>query len=364
MNITIVAGARPNFMKIAPLIHAIKRHKAAGEDINTRVIYTGKEDDPSIAGKLFEDLNMERPDTFLGAQRNSLNQLAAEIMTAFEKELTENPADIVMVVDDFTSTMACAIVAKKMGVKVAHLVAGTRSFDMNMPKEVNRMITDGLSDILLTAGYTAGHNLRISGTEIGNIHMTGNILMDTLRENLHKAVRPAFMDGLKLTDKGYLLLTINRKAMTSDTALMKRLLENILEKADGATVIAPLHNYAREAVKATGIQNDRLLVIPPVSYLEFCYLEKNARGIITDSGNVAEEATFLGVPCITLTNYTEHKETVTVGTNELACEDPELTGQLVGKIMAGQWKKAEIPERWDGHSAERIVRTLIEEYKK
>ena len=182
MNITVVAGARPNFMKIAPLSHAVDRYnRESDRKINMRVVYTGTSDEAWLGGTLFEDLNIPRPDAYLNVSGDTLNRLAAGIMTSFEKDLRDNHADVVVVVDDFTSTMACAIVAKKMNVKVAHLVAGTRSFDMSMPKEVNRMITDGLSDILFVGGYSAAYNLRISGTVMEHIHMVGNILMDTLR---------------------------------------------------------------------------------------------------------------------------------------------------------------------------------------
>lgn len=359
MNITVVAGARPNFMKIAPLSHAVDRYnRESDRKINMRVVYTGTSDEAWLGGTLFEDLNISRPDAYLNVSGDTLNRLAAGIMTSFEKDLRDNHADVVVVVDDFTSTMACAIVAKKMSVKVAHLVAGTRSFDMSMPKEVNRMITDGLSDILFVGGYSAAYNLRISGTVMEHIHMVGNILMDTLRENIDKVKRPAVLDEVK--DR-FLLLTLNRKVMTGNKELLARVMKEIVAAAGDVDIVAPLHDYVRAAVREVIDVPANLHIVPPLGYLEFLYLERHAAGIITDSGNVAEEATFLGVPCITLSGYTEHKETVNTGSNELGCDDPALIGELTGRMVEGKWKKSSIPERWDGHTADRIVCILAGE---
>lgn len=193
MKITIVAGARPNFMKIAPITRAIDAARAQGRRISYRLVYTGRRDDTSLDASLFADLHMRQPDVFLGVSDSNATQLASGIMVAFDKELTENPAHIVLVVDDLTATMSCAIVAKKQGTKVAHLVAGTRSFDMNMPKEVNRMITDGLSDYLFTAGMVANRNLNQTGTEEANVYYVGNILIDNIRYNRNHFIRPLWL---------------------------------------------------------------------------------------------------------------------------------------------------------------------------
>lgn len=360
MKITIVAGARPNFMKIAPITRAIEAAWAQGKRISYRLVYTGKKDDTSLDASLFADLGMKAPDAYLGIASNSNTELAAGIMIAFEKELTDNPAHIVLVVDDLTATMSCAVVAKKQGVKVAHLVAGTRSFDMNMPKEVNRMITDGLSDYLFTAGMMANRNLNQTGAESKNVYHVGNILIDTIRFNRNRLLKPVWFSILGLKEKEYILLTLNRRALLNDRANLRRLLETLIEKSKGVPIVAPMHTYVSDAIKELGLSAPNLHIMPPQNYLFFGYLINQAKGIITDSGNVAEEATFLGIPCITLNTYAEHPETYRMGTNELVGEDPEKLAEAMNTLMKGEWKHGELPERWDGRTAERIVQILTE----
>lgn len=360
MKITIIAGARPNFMKIAPLMRAIRNARATGKDIRARLVYTGSKDDPSLEPSLFADLDMPLPDTWLEIESNDFFQRLAGIITTFARELDEHPADIVMVVDDLTPTMACSIVARKKGIRVAHLVAGIRSFDMNMPKEVNRMITDGLSDILFTAGMAANRNLSQTGTEQKQVHFVGNILMDTLRYNRNRLVKPALFNEWGLEEDNYLLLTINRHALLKDKCRLQALLETILTHTH-LPVIAPLHGYVKDSIASSGFENPNLHIVPPQPYLAFGYLTHHAHAIITDSGNVAEESTFLGIPCITLNTYAEHPETVSSGTNRLVGEDPEALAEALDTLRKGGWKKGQLPERWDGRTAERIVQTLLEE---
>ena len=230
MKITIVAGARPNFMKIAPITRAIEAARALGKSISYRLVYTGRKDDTSLDASLFSDLDMKAPDVYLGVESSNPTSLTAGIMVAFEQELTENPAHVVLVVDDLTATMSCAIVAKKQGIKVAHLVAGTRSFDMKMPKEVNRMITDGLSDYLFTAGMVANRNLNQTGTESENVYYVGNILIDTIRYNRNRLLKPIWFSVLGLKEGNYLLLTLNRRVLLNDKENLRQLLNTIIEK--------------------------------------------------------------------------------------------------------------------------------------
>ncbi len=359
MKITIVAGARPNFMKIAPIMRAIEAARVQGERISCRLLYTGKQGDTSLDASLFADLNMRTPDAYLGVTGNNSTELMAGIMIAFEQELTENPTHVVLVVDDLTATMSCAIVAKKHGIKVAHLVAGTRSFDMNMPKEVNRMITDGLSDYLFTAGMVANRNLNQTGTENENVHYVGNILIDTIRYNRNRLIRPMWFSVLGLEEQKYILFTLNRHVLLENKENLRKLLETVVQEAKGMPIVAPLHTYVGDAIKALGVQAPNLHILPPQSYLVFGYLMNKAFAIITDSGNVAEEATFLGIPCITLNTYAEHPETWRIGTNELVGEDPAALAATMQILMKGEWKKGELPERWDGRTAERIVQTLL-----
>lgn len=360
MKITIVAGARPNFMKIAPITRAIDAARAQGKSISYRLVYTGRQDDTSLDASLFSDLDIKMPDTYLGVASSNPNSLAAGIMVAFEQELTENPAHIVLVVDDLTATMSCAIVAKKQGVKVAHLVAGTRSFDMNMPKEVNSMITDGLSDYLFTAGMVANRNLNQTGAESKNVYYVGNILIDTIRYNRNRLLKPVWFSVLGLKEGAYLLLTLNRRTLLSNKENLRKLVGTIVEKAAGMPIVAPMHTYVRNAIKELGLEIPNLHIMPPQNYLFFGYLINKAKGIITGSGNVAEEATFLGIPCITLNTYAEHPETWRIGTNELVGEEAEVLSQAMDKLMNDAWKRGELPERWDGRTAERIVQILTD----
>lgn len=359
MKITIVSGARPNFMKIAPITRAIKAAQEAGKKISYRLIYTGRQDDTSLDASLFSDLDMKRPDGYLGVTGHDHSEVAAAIMLAFEKELNNHPAQVVLVVDDLTATMSCSIVAKKRGLKVAHLIAGTRSFDMNMPREVNRTIVDAISDYLFTAGMVANRNLNQEGMIPEYIHYVGNILIDTVRYNRHRLLQPVWFSTIGLEKRGYLLLTLNRHDLLTKKHVLKSLIQTLIEKSEGMPIIAPLHPYVQKAIKSLDIPASNLHILPPQSYLHFGYLINHAKGIVTDSGNIAEEATFLDVPCITLNSYAEHPETWRVGTNELVNEDSVALANALERLMLGEWKHTTLPDRWDGRTAERIVQTLI-----
>ena len=364
MNICIVAGARPNFMKVAPIVHSIEKAKGQGRDINYQLVYAGREDDPTLEGSLFNDLQLTRPQVFLGVDCENLNELTGQVMSAFERYLQDHATDVVIVVDDRASTLATAIVTKKKGVLLAHLVAGTRSFDIDMPKEINRLVIDGLSDLLFTAGMGSNSIATREGAELSKIYMVGNILMDTLRFNHGRLVRPALLSNLQLNDGEYLVFTLNRKVLIANRPNLLAMVREIAAASVHTPVVAPLRGAAAEAVKQCleqlgGAAN--VHVVEPLSYLEFGYLTAHAKGIVTDSGNVAEEATFNGVPCITLNSYTEHVETVKQGTNVLVGEDPEALAEALNTLQTGQWKHASIPDRWDGRSADRIVSILLEQ---
>lgn len=361
MEICIVAGARPNFIKVAPIVKAIDKARSEGQDIDFTLVYTGRKDDPTLESSIFEDLQIGRPDVYLGVDCENLNELTGQVMSAFERYLQAHKTDVVLVVDDLASTLAAAIVTKKQGLMLAHLVAGTRSFNIRMPKEINRLVIDGLSDLLFTAGEGSSSIASREGAELSKIYMVGNILMDTLRFNRNRLQRPAVLDKLGIKD--YLVFTLNRKALMADRENLRRMLAGMLSAAERLPIIAPLREKAAETVRECLPERaDMFHVIAPLSYLEFGYLTANARGIITDSGNVAEEATFNGVPCITLNSYTEHIETVKVGSNVLVGEDSMRLAEAVTDIVQGRWKKCGLPERWDGRSAERIIRCLIELY--
>lgn len=359
MKVTIIAGARPNFMKIAPLMRAIQKAKSEGKNISARIVYTGSADEKSLEPSLFTDLDMPTPDAFLNVNETDFFRRMAGIITAFASELKSNMANVVVVVDDFTPTMACSIVAKKMGVKVAHLVAGTRSFDVDC-KEINRIITDSMSDILFTAGMVANRNLSQSGTEQNHVYMVGNILIDSLRYNRPRMQRPVSFSILGVQDKEYLLFTLNRRDIVNNDDKLREIMQSVLANTN-LPIVAPLHTYIKDRLEELNIHDDRLHLLPPQSYLTFGYMVNHAKAIVTDSGNIAEEATFLGIPCITLNTYAEHPETVQKGTNCLVGEDPALIAEALKTLSRGEWKEGKIPERWDGHTAERIVQALLTE---
>ncbi len=356
MNVCIVAGARPNFIKVAPIVRAISLACERGRDIHYTLVYTGREDDPTLEESLFDDLQIAPPQVFLGVDCENLNELTGQVMSAFERYLQGNPTDVVIVVDDLASTLAAAIVTKKQGIKLAHIVAGTRSFDISMPKEINRLVIDGLSDLLFTAGMGSSSVATREGAELSKIYMVGNILMDTLRFNLPRMRRPKVLDEMGIVGD-YFVFTLNRKALIAHPGNLAAMIQALLDNAHGIPVVAPLRDNIAQVVR--DISPSSLLFIPPLPYLEFGWLTSHAKGVITDSGNVAEEATFNGIPCVTLNSYTEHIETVNVGSNVLVGEDAGQLGQAVAKMARGEWKDCGLPEKWDGRSAERIVQILM-----
>ena len=361
MNICIFVGARPNFIKVAPLIRVIRKAKEQGRAIDFHLVFAGSEEDPTLEGTLFDDLQIDRPDVFMGVSCENLNELTGLVMAQFELYLQQHPADVVVVVDDLASTMAASIVTKKQGITLAHIAAGTRSFDINMPKEINRLVIDGLSDILFTAGISNNSIANKEGAELSKVYMVGNILIDNIRANRSRFVRPQVLDALGIADGQYLVLTLNRKALMADQENLKAMMQALADGAGDLPVLAPLRSRAVDALLLAGFPEGKPLhIVPPMNYLEFSYLMAHARGIVTDSGNVAEEATFNSVPCITLNRYTEHIETVKQGSNVLVGEDPVLLGETVRLMVAGQWKDCAIPARWDSRSAERILQILLD----
>ena len=349
-TVCIIAGARPNFVKVSPLVRAINKNPEA----TCLLVYAGSENDPTLEPSLFEDLQMPRPQYYLGVDSTSLNEITSQVMARFDAFLDEHTVDVVIVVDDLASTMAAAIVTKKRGIRLAHLVAGTRSFNINMPKEINRLVIDALSDYLFTAGVKSTGVATREQSENSQTYLVGNILMDTLRFNYDRLKKPVSIPSLE--EKKYLVFTLNRKALIADVDNLERMLKAMVESANGMRIIAPLRGNAKKVVESMNLPIE---IVEPLSYLEFGWLTAHAQGIITDSGNVSEEATFNGVPCITLNNYTEHQETVNVGSNVLVGEDADKLREQVAKMIAGEWKKCALPDRWDGRTAERIVQIIL-----
>ncbi len=363
MNICVFVGARPNFIKVAPVLRVVAAQREQGADIDCQLVFAGCPDDATLEDSLFDDLQISRPDVCLGVESDNLNELTGQVMAAFEIYLQNHPTDAVIVVDDLASTMAAAIVTKKQGLLLAHLSAGTRSFDITMPKEINRLVIDGLSDLLFTAGMSNNSIANREGAEQSKVYMVGNLLIDNLRYNRTRLRKPQLFDDLKLSSGQYIVFTLNRKKLIGDTENLGSMLSAMLRAAGDMPVVAPLRDNAAKVVKSLAASGkldrcDNLHIVDPLNFLEFSYLMANARGVVTDSGNVAEEATFNAVPCITLNSYTEHIETVKVGTNVLVGEDAERLCEAVGDMVGGNWKPSAIPDRWDGRTAERIVQTI------
>jgi UDP-N-acetylglucosamine 2-epimerase (non-hydrolysing) len=358
MKISIIAGARPNFIKIAPIIHAIIKSREEGSGLKYRLIHTGQHYDKKMSDTFFEELNIPHPDINLGAGGGTQAEQTAAIMVAFEKELMANPADLVLVVGDVTSTMACSIVAKKLNTKVTHVEAGIRSFDLTMPEEINRMVTDSITDYFFTTSETANENLKKAGVPNETIFFVGNVMIDTLRKNESRFQKPGIFDKLSLSEKKYLVATLHRPANVDEEQKLKELIHEIATNVEDLPIIFPVHPRTKFILDKLGIDHPNLHMIEPLGYLEFNYLVKHSKAVITDSGGITEETTVMGIPCLTLRDNTERPETCKVGTNDLVGTDPKNIKPALDRLMNGNWKKGDIPEMWDGKTAERIVDIL------
>jgi UDP-N-acetylglucosamine 2-epimerase (non-hydrolysing) len=355
-KITLIAGARPNFMKIAPIIHAI--NKSSNSIIKYRLVHTGQHFDEKMSHTFFKQLNIPEPDVNLNCGGGTQAEQTAAIMIAFEKELIDNPTDLVLVVGDVTSTMACSIVAKKLNVKVAHVEAGIRSFDLTMPEEINRMVTDSITDYFFTTTEWASENLIHAGVSKEKIFFVGNVMIDTLLANRSKFKQPDFWEELNLNEKKYFVLTLHRPANVDGADKLKELMNEITSNVNGVPIIFPMHPRTAKVYKEIGITADNLFIVDPLGYHEFNYLVERAMGVVTDSGGITEETTVMGVPCITLRDNTERPETIEIGTNELIGTNPKAVKPCLEKLFSGKWKEGRIPEKWDGKAAERIVAIL------
>jgi UDP-N-acetylglucosamine 2-epimerase (non-hydrolysing) len=362
MNITIVAGARPNFMKIAPIIRAINLAKSEGKKINYRLVHTGQHYDQKMSGNFFNDLGIPTPDNNLECGGGTQAEQTGSIMKRFELELLAHPPDLVLVVGDVNSTMACAITSKKLNIDTAHIEAGIRSNDMTMPEEVNRVITDSICDHYFTTSRNASENLFKQNIKKERIHFVGNTMIDTLISEIQNIKKPAFWDEFGINSNEYFLLTLHRPSNVEDENKMESIFKTIERSSGSHKTIFPIHPRTARIMKKIKFNQELIKMVEPQGYHEFIYMIKNARGIITDSGGITEEATYLGIPCITLRNNTERPETVDIGTNILAGDDRIKLSGLVNKILKNDWKKGSVPELWDGKTAERIVETLIREY--
>ena len=362
MKITIIAGARPNFMKIAPIIHEIKRQQSLGKDIAYRLIHTGQHYDKNLSDTFFEELNIPHPDKNLEVKSGSQASQTAAIMIAFEAELIENPADLVLVVGDVNSTMACAIVAKKLHTKVTHVEAGIRSGDIKMPEEINRIVTDSITDYFFTTSALANENLLKTGMQPSQIFFVGNVMIDTLLNNMNRLKKPSFWDEMGLKEKEYFVMTLHRPSNVDEENKLKDLISTIVKNAKGKPVLFPVHPRTKKLLQGLNLSFDNLHYIEPQGYLSFIYLVKHAFAMLTDSGGITEETTVMNVPCITFRDSTERPETCTLGTNVLVGTDLNKINDAFTKLHSGKWKQGSTPELWDGKASERIISEILKLY--
>lgn len=359
-KIDIIAGARPNFMKIGPIIHAIhKYNESASLPIEYRLIHTGQHYDKAMSESFFQQLNIPEPHLNLGAGGGTQAEQTAAIMVGYEKAVKDWKPELCIVVGDVTSTMACAIVAKKEWVKVAHVEGGIRSGDMYMPEEINRIVTDSITDYFFTTSQVANHNLAQQGVHQEQIFFVGNTMIDSLLGNLERLQRPSFFDDEKLKKGRYLVATLHRPSNVDDPKNLVKLLTIIDTHCGEKKVIFPMHPRTKKIFDGLGLSLKNIFITSPMPYLEFIYTIKNSAGIITDSGGITEEATVLGIPCMTLRDSTERPETVTIGTNEMVGTNPDNIISYIDKMVKGDWKNGGIPELWDGKAAKRIVEVIV-----
>lgn len=356
--IDIIAGARPNFMKIAPIIHAIKKRQTRGSCLRYRLVHTGQHYDARMSADFFAQLGIPEPDVNLEVGSGTQAEQTATIMVRYEALLLEECSSLCLVVGDVTSTMACAISAQKLGVPVAHVEAGIRSGDWGMPEEINRMVTDSITNYFFTTSEVANANLRDSGVNETRIFFVGNTMIDTLVANIERLRKPDFWDELSLQAGGYFVVTLHRPANVDNSDGFARLLHAIAQETRGLPVIFPVHPRTAKTLRELGELPGNVYFVDPQPYLEFNYLVKNAKAVITDSGGITEETTVMGVPCLTLRDTTERPETVTIGTNELVGTDPAALSPVLNELFCGRWKRGNIPPLWDGQTGKRIVAHL------
>ncbi|MCV9385710.1 non-hydrolyzing UDP-N-acetylglucosamine 2-epimerase [Reichenbachiella ulvae] len=359
MHIVIIAGARPNFMKIAPIIREINARISKGENFSYDLVHTGQHYDKKMSDTFFEELQIPEPDINLQVGSGTHAQQTAQIMVKFEEFLLQKPeTNLVLVVGDINSTVACSLVAKKLNHKVAHVEAGLRSYDLEMPEEINRMVTDSISDYFFTTTEDASKILLSEGKNSDNVHFVGNTMIDTLAYNLDKLTPPDFLEEKGIAPGEFFLLTLHRPSNVDSFDHLIDQLKSIDEFVKDKKVVFPIHPRTLNSLKERDHSFQNIELVEPQGYLNFIYLLKNSLAIITDSGGIQEESTFLKVPCLTLRLNTERPETITIGSNILIGNDMELLKKSIEQILAKQWKESKIPDKWDGKTAERIIDVL------
>ena len=358
MKVTAVVGARPNFVKIAPVLSALRQYP----DVAAMLVHTGQHYDARMSGSFFEELEIPAADVNLGVGSGTNAAQTAEVMARLVPVLEQDRPDLMLVVGDVNSTVAAAVVAAKMSIPVAHVEAGLRSFDRTMPEEINRQLTDAVSDVCFTTEPAANENLAREGVDAARIHYVGNVMIDTLFRFRERAAGSTILDRLGVSPRGFAVLTLHRPANVDEPAALARLLHAIACVQADVPVLFPIHPRTRERLRRipdVALEGAGLLATEPLGYLDFVQLMANARCVLTDSGGIQEETTALGVPCLTLRDNTERPITVTVGTNRLVGADGRGVAEAWKEIRDGRWPAGQLPELWDGKAAERIAKVIV-----
>ena len=360
-RLAVVVGARPNFMKAAPLMEELLKHP---DQLQPHLIHTGQHYDHKLSQLFFDELGMPKPDIYLGIGSASHAVQTARIMIEIEQVLLDRKPEMVIVFGDVNSTMAAGVVAAKLHIPTAHVEAGLRSYDNKMPEEINRIVTDRIAQFLFVSEQSGLDNLRKEGTDEGKVFYTGNIMIDSLVRNLSIAEKSGILESLQLEPRSYVAMTLHRPATVDNREVLVPLLETLNEIGEKIPIILPCHPRTTKMIEQFGlsiaINSEAVRIIEPLGYLDFLKLQSNAHFVLTDSGGIQEETTYLGIPCITLRDNTERPVTVTEGTNVITGTDPDKVRNEAEKILDGNGKKGVIPEYWDGNTAERITSILLE----
>jgi len=361
LKIICVAGARPNFVKIAPLVAEFRKHSQA---FDTMLVHTGQHYDEALSDAFFRDLEIPPPDIHLDVGSLSHAQQTAEIIKRFEPVLLDARPDYVLVVGDVNSTVACALTAAKLKVGVIHVEAGLRSFDRDMPEEINRVLTDHLSDLLFVTEESGRRNLLKEGIAPEKIHFAGNVMIDSLRRQLKAASRSDVLERLGLAQGAYGLVTLHRPSNVDLPDVFRGILTALRAISQHLPVIFPIHPRSEARIREMKLEtyfdgNSNLRRIPPVGYPDFLEMMRHARLVLTDSGGIQEETTVLGVPCLTLRHNTERPSTIEMGTNKLVGTQPDVIVAAALQALSGNSAPGTLPPLWDGHAAERIVEVLL-----
>lgn len=356
IKIDLIAGARPNFIKISPIIDAIHRKKTSLRHIEYRLIHTGQHYDDNMSKSFFIDLGIPKPDYNFRAGSGTQSEQTGRIMIEYEKLLSlDGLPDLCLVVGDVNSTMACSIVAKKNGLIVAHIEGGLRSFDMTMPEEINRIVTDSITDYFFTTSTFANKNLISEGFSKEKIIFVGNTMIDTLVKHRKNFTKPDLWEKFDLKEKEYMVMTLHRPSNVDDITTLKDLIDSVLTHSNSYPIIFSAHPRTVNNLETLGIDNQSIKIMPPLGYLEFNFLVEKSLAVITDSGGITEETTYMNIPCMTLRENTERPETIKMGTNVLIGSCSKKMENAFKRLFNISWKDTQIPPLWDGSASERII---------